>query len=199
MLKFVFTDNVQVKTSLVSGWLSPCGDSGTWLPPFLQLQPPRRSWSSPFSTDRCGMDWRIKERDLYGPVLERVHINQNLVVWKCSQALYTGRREEYFGEELSASASAFKNPTLWNTDLKGDFVDLILCRGSHDTFFLSLLLTYLTMPIKMFHILVGFSDSWTSKCGGGQWRGGDNYVHIQKNPALSLLIRQIFYIYIKYI
>lgn len=70
-------------------------------------------------------------RDLYGPGLEGVPINQNSVVWKCSQASDTGRGEEYFGEELSTSASAFQNLALWHTDL----VDLILCRGSHDNFF----------------------------------------------------------------
>lgn len=34
----------------------------------------------------------------------------------------------------SQTASAFQNPTLWNTELQGDFVDLILRKGSHDTF-----------------------------------------------------------------
>lgn len=76
--------------------------------------------------------------------------------------MYIGRREDDCGKELSTSVSAFQNVTLWNTDLEGDNVDLILCKGAHNTF---LLLTSLTVPITMTRIPIGFLDQWLSTRG----------------------------------
>lgn len=90
---------------------------------------------------------------------------------------------------------SFSNPALWNVDLVGDNIDLILytilCKGAHNTVFVVVInicdFAYYNVPYTC-----RFLGPMIFKMEVELGAGGSDYKHIQKNSDLSLLIKYAY-------
>ena len=118
-----------------------------------------RDQNSPFSTNKCGKNWRIRERFIWSSRGQWDPLHHMKMQSSC---IPKEKGKDFWPRAINLSVLAFHSPTLRNIDSE-DYVDLILCKAAHNT--LCCCYYILDGAYDIVPWTCRFLDKWPSKLG----------------------------------